>query len=142
MRDTVAHRFNKDWLSTILERHSPGFFSHFPYSEDVITVNADGIDAVTYTATSDAVAAVLLDGRGGDGEAVIPAEEDHRAGARSCYIESGVEITFASGTFAKVAGYDSGYNLRILEALELQCVSCSCGVGYLGSEGGGYGMLH
>ena len=58
--DAVAHRFDEDRFATVLERHSAGFFRDFPHGEDVVAVYADGVDAVTDTATGDAVATVLL----------------------------------------------------------------------------------
>ena len=48
-----------------------------------------------------------------------------------------MEIAFAGGTFAEVAGYDSLGEVGVLEGLQLEGVSGARGLGDLGCEGGG-----
>ena len=136
VRDAIAHRFDEDGFAAVFERHPAGFPGDFAHREDVVAVDADGVDAVTDAAAGDAVAAVLLDGCGGDGEAVVATDEDYGAGARGCDVEGGVEVSFAGGTFSEVAGYDSRWDLGVLEGLELECVGGAGGLRNLGSEGG------
>lgn len=48
-----------------------------------------------------------------------------------------MEVAFACGAFAKVAGYYSGVEVGVLESLDLEGVGCTCGLGDLGREGRG-----
>lgn len=75
-------------------------------SKDVISIDADGLDAVGDAAGGDAVAAVLLRRRRRDGVAVVAADKNARAGARRCEVQRCVEIALARGALAKVACYD------------------------------------
>ena len=114
VRDAVAHRFDEDGLAAVFQRHASRFLGDFADGEDVVAVHADRIDAVSDAAARDAVAAVLFQCGGRDGVAVVAADEDDGAGARCGYVEGGVEIAFAGGSFAKVAGYDSGRDIGVL----------------------------
>ena len=74
----------------------------------------------------------MFEGRGGDGVAVVAAEEDDGAGAGSGDVKGGVEVAFAGGAFAEIAGCDAGGNGGVLEGLEFECVGCAGGLGDLG----------
>jgi len=117
--NTIAHRFDQDWFSAILECHATGFFGDFANGKDVVAVNADGVDAVAYATAGDAVATVLFDCGGGDCEAVVAADEDYGTGTCGCYVEGGVKVAFAGGAFAEVAGYYSWRSLGVLHVLKL-----------------------
>ena len=141
MGNAVAHRFDEDGLSAVFERHAASSLSGFSHGEDVVTVYADSVDPIAYTTAGDAIAAVLLDSRGGDCEPVVAADEHYGAGARGCYVESGVEVAFAGGAFAEVACYYSVGEFRVLQCLEFEGVGCTDCLWYLGSERRGYGVL-
>lgn len=142
VRDAVAHRFDEDRFSAVFERHATSLLRDFAHSKNIITINANSVDTVSYAAASDAITTVLLDGGGGDGEAVVAADEDDWTGARGGYVEGGVEVTFASGTFAEVAGYNSLGDGGVLKGLEFEGVGCAGGLGNLCAEGGGDGVLN
>ena len=129
--NAVAHCFNEDGFAAILQCHSPCFFGHFAYSEDIVPIYADGVNTVAYTAASDAITAVLLQGRCRDCVAVVAANEDHGARACSCYIKGGMEVTLAGCTFAEVAGYNPRSDIRVLESLYFKSVGCAGGLGDL-----------
>ena len=86
MGGAVAHRFDEDGFAAIFECHSAGFFGDFTHGENVIAVDADGVNAVANAAAGDAVAAVLLDCCGGDGEAVVSTDEYYGTRACGCYV--------------------------------------------------------
>lgn len=48
-----------------------------------------------------------------------------------------MEVTFAGGAFAEVAGYDARGEGWVLQALEFEGVGGAGGLGDLGCEGGG-----
>lgn len=79
MGDAIAHSFDKDGPSSIFQSHPTGFSGHFVYGENVVAVDADGIDAVSDSPTGDSVAPVLFQGGCGDGIAVVATDEDHGA---------------------------------------------------------------
>lgn len=64
--------------SVFFERNFPGGFDGVVDGEDVVAVNSDGGDAVRRTPDSDAVTAVLLARRRGDGVTVVSAEEKQK----------------------------------------------------------------
>jgi hypothetical protein len=68
----------------------------------------------------------LLERRGADGVAVVAADENHGAGARRGDVERGVEIAFAGGALAEIAGYDSGWDVGVGEALDFEGIGCAC----------------
>ena len=74
--------------------------------KDIVPVDADRFDAVADTAGCDPVAAILLEGRCGDGVAVVTTDEDDRTGTGGGDVEGSVEVTFGCGTFAEVASCD------------------------------------
>lgn len=43
-----------------------------------------------------------------------------------------MEVAFAGGAFAEVAGDDARWDVRVLEGLEFERVGCSGGLGDLG----------
>lgn len=141
VRDTVAHRFDEDWPAAVRERNAARFPHRLVHGKDVIAVNADRVDAVAHAAAGDTVAAVLVERRGGDGVAVVAADEDDGAGPRGGDVQAGVEVAFAGGALAEVAGYDAGRGIGVLEGLELQGVGGAGGLGNLGCEWGGDGVL-
>ena len=117
--NTVTHRFDEDGAAAVFEGHTSSSGCRLADGEDVVAVDADCVDAVTDSATGDAVAAVLVQGRGGDRVAVIPADEDYGAGSGCGDVEGGVEVSFACGTFAEIAGYYSRFDVWVLEGLHL-----------------------
>ena len=50
---------------------------------------------------------ILLRGRGGDGPAVVAADEDDRRAQRGRKVEGGVEVAFAGGALTKVGNSHS-----------------------------------
>lgn len=52
-----------------------------------------------------------------------------------------MEVAFAGGAFAEVAGYYPLWDVWVLERLELERVGCAGGLRDLGGEGGGDGVL-
>lgn len=114
VRDAVAHSFNEDGPSAIFQGHSTGFFGHFADGEDVVSVDADCVDAVSDSSAGDAVASILFEGWGRDGVAVVAADEDYGAGSCGCDVEGGMEVAFACGTFAEVAGNDPLWDVGVL----------------------------
>ena len=60
VRDAVGHGFYEDGFPAVLEGHSAGFLCDFADGEDVVAVDADGVDAVADAAAGDTVAAVLF----------------------------------------------------------------------------------
>lgn len=137
VRDAVAHRFDQDRFPAVLQRHRPRFPGGFADGEDVVAVDADGVDAVSDPAARDAVAPVLFQGGRRDGVAVVAADEDDGAGAGGGDVEGGVEVALAGGAFAEVAGYDALGEVWVLEGLEFESVGGAGGLGDLGREGGG-----
>ena len=125
VRDAVAHRLNEDGFAAVREGDAARFLRCFVDGEDVVAVNADRVDTVAYAAAGDAVAAILFQGWGGDGVAVVAADEDDRAGAGGGDVETGVEVAFAGGAFAEVAGDDAGGGVGVLEGLDFEGVGCS-----------------
>lgn len=134
MRDAVAHCFYEDRFAAVFEGHTAGFFCCFADGEDIVAVDADGVDAVANAAAGDAVAAVLFQRWGRDCKAVVAADEDDGAGACGGDVEGGVEIAFAGGTFAEIACYDSGSYVGILKGLKLESVGGAGGLRNLGGE--------
>ena len=104
----------------------------FADGEDVVAVDADGVDAVADATARDAVAAVLLQCGRRDGVPVVAAYEDDGAGACGGNVEGGVAVAFAGGAFAKVAGYDSRWEVGVLQGLQFQGVGGAGGLGELG----------
>lgn len=141
VRDTVAHCLDKDGTAAVRERNAACFPHRLVHGEDVVAVDADRVDAVAHAATGDAVAAVLFQCRGGDGVAVVAADEDDGAGASGGDVQAGVKVAFACSALAEVAGYDSGRGVGVLEGLEFQGVGGAGGLGDLGCEWGGDGVL-
>lgn len=141
VRDAVAHRFDEDGFAAVGEGHAAGLLGGFAHGEDVVAVDADGVDAVADASAGDAVASVLLEGWGGDGVAVVAAQEDDGAGAGGGDVEGGVEIAFAGGAFAEVAGYYAPRQVGVLEGLEFESVGCAGGLRDLGCKGRGNGVL-
>lgn len=125
VRDAVAHRLDEDGFPAVGEGNAARFLRCFVDGEDVVAVDADGVDAVAYAAAGDAVAAILFQGRGGDGVAVVAADEDNGTGAGGGDVEAGVEVAFAGGAFAEVAGDDAGGEVGVLEGLDFEGVGCS-----------------
>lgn len=125
VRDAVAHRLDEDGFPAVGEGDAARFLRCFVDGEDVVAVDADGVDAVAYAAAGDAVAAILFQGRGGDGVAVVAADEDDGAGAGGGEVEAGVEVAFAGGAFTEVAGDDTGGGVGVLEGLDFEGVGCS-----------------
>mmetsp|Transcript_6956 Transcript_6956/g.12521 ORF Transcript_6956/g.12521 Transcript_6956/m.12521 type:complete len:266 (-) Transcript_6956:650-1447(-) len=75
--------------------------------EEVVAVHSDARHAVPLGPRRDPVSPVLVgDGRG-DGEAVVPAEEDDRSVHGRGDVHGGVEVTFARSTISKVAHRDA-----------------------------------
>lgn len=129
--DSVAHELEQNGFPAVLERPAPGFFGGLVHGEDVRAVDAQAFDAVSDASHGDAVAAVLL-GRGRrDGEAVVPADEDHRAVPRRGEIEGAVEVALAGGSVAEVCHRDSGRFVAGFLVLELHRVSGARCVGNL-----------
>ena len=60
VRYAITHGFDEDWFSAVREGHFAGDFGYGADGEDVVAVDADGVDAVADAAACDAVAAVLL----------------------------------------------------------------------------------
>lgn len=58
--DAVAHCFDEDGPATVGEGDLACFLCGFVDGEDIVAVDADGVDAVAYAAAGDAVAAVLF----------------------------------------------------------------------------------
>jgi hypothetical protein len=52
-----------------------------------------------------------------------------------------MEVAFTCGALAEVAGYDAGRGVGVLEGLEFQGVGGAGGLGDLGCEWGGDGVL-
>ena len=125
VRDAVAHRLDEDGFPAVGEGDAARFLRCFVDGEDVVAVDADGVDAVAYAAAGNAVAAILFQGWGGDGVAVVAADENDGAGAGGGEVEAGVEIAFAGGAFAEVAGDDTGGGVGVLEGLDFEGVGCS-----------------
>lgn len=107
MGDAVGHGFDEDRAIGFGEGAGAGVLGYFADSEDVVAVDADGVDSIADAAGGNAVAFVLLDTGGGNGEAVVAADEEHRAGFGGGDVEGGVEVAFRGGAFAKVTGYDA-----------------------------------
>ena len=53
-----------------------------------------------------------------------------------------MEVAFAGGALAEVAGYDARWYFWVLESLDFQGVCRTGGLGDLGTERGGYGVLN
>lgn len=105
--DAIAHGFNEDGLTSIRERHTAGFLGNFTYSEDIISIDPDGVNTIADTAASNTISPVLLQGGRGYCISVVSADEYYRAGACRSDVERSMEVAFASGTFTKIAGYYS-----------------------------------
>lgn len=86
--------------------------------KDVVPVHADRVDPVTDASACDAVPPVLLQRWRRDGVPVVSADEDRRAGAGGGYIQRGMEVAFAGGAFAKVAGYYRRGDVGVSEGFE------------------------
>lgn len=52
-----------------------------------------------------------------------------------------MEVAFAGGALAEIAGYYFGWVVGVLEGLEFYGVGCAGGLGDLRGEGGGYCVL-
>lgn len=52
-----------------------------------------------------------------------------------------MEVAFAGGAFAEVAGRDPGWEIGVLQGLQFKGVGGAGGLGELGREGGGDGVL-
>lgn len=60
VRDAVAHGFNEDGFAAPGKRHAACLEGDFTHGEDVVPIDAHGVDAVSDTAAGDAVATVLF----------------------------------------------------------------------------------
>jgi len=128
--DAVGHDFDEDGLPGSLQCQSASLRCHLLDCEDVVAVDADGMDPVTYASARDAVAAVLLQRRGADGVAVVPTDEDDGAGSRRCNVERGVEVAFAGGTLPEIASHNRlGIRVRVLRVPHFESVCGACGMG-------------
>lgn len=107
MGDAVAHCLDEDGLAAVREGEFASSDRSFSHGEDVVAVDADGINAVADTSAGYAVATVLFQRWCRDGEAVVPTYEDDGAGAGGGDVERGVEVALGGCSFAKVAGADS-----------------------------------
>lgn len=74
----------------------------------------------------------MFQGGGGNGVAVVAADEDDRTRTGRSDVETGMEVAFAGGAFAEVTGDDAGWDVRVLEGLEFERVGCSGGLRDLG----------
>ena len=115
-----------------MEGDAAGFAHGFVDGEDVVAVDSDGVDPIADAAAGDSIATVLFQGRGGDGVAVVAADEDYGTGSGGGNVEPCVEVAFAGSAFAEVASYYAGWGVGVLEGLELQGVGGSGGLGDLG----------
>lgn len=98
-----------------INRHSERWQSL--YQTHIIAVDPDRIDSISYASAGDTVPFVLLERRGANGIAVIPANEHDRARSGGGEVERSVEIPFRSSTLAEETNnYSRG-------AIELQRVS-------------------
>ena len=114
MRHAVAHRLDKDRAAPILKGHPASFLGGFADGEDIVSVDADGVDAVAYPATSDPITAVLLQCRCGDRVTIVATDEDHGTRPRCSDVETGVKISFTGRAFAKVARHDPLWHVGVL----------------------------
>lgn len=137
MRDAVAHRLNEHWFAAVGERHAARFLRGCTHGEDIVAVNADGVNAVAHATAGDAITAVLLQRWRRDRVSIIAANVDDGAGAGGGNIECSMEISFAGGALAEVAHYYSRREVGVLERLQLESVGCAGGLGDLCCEGGG-----
>src|SRR5271154_6701010 len=60
MADSVAHRFNQYGPPTALKRHLPRFRRCLSNGKNIISIDADSVDSIANSATSDAISLVLL----------------------------------------------------------------------------------
>lgn len=141
MAHAVTHRLDEDGLAPARERHRPRKPHHLPHGKDVVPVHAHRVDAVADAAAGDPVAPVLVQCWRADRVPVVAADEDDGAGARRGDVQRGVEVAFAGGAFAEVAGDDAGGEGRVAEALQFEGVGGARGLGDLGCQGGGDGVL-
>mmetsp|Transcript_8862 Transcript_8862/g.18410 ORF Transcript_8862/g.18410 Transcript_8862/m.18410 type:complete len:246 (+) Transcript_8862:507-1244(+) len=74
--------------------------------EEIVPVHPYSGHAVAWSAGDDAVSGVLIVGGGGDGVAVVAAEEDHGGLDRGGEVACGVEVDGGCGSFSEVGdGY-------------------------------------
>lgn len=132
----VSHHLNEDGLAAVEEGEAARFFCGASDREDVVAVDAEGCDAQTCSAGSDAIATVLVGGGRRDGIAIIAADKYARDLTRCGDVEGGVEIAFAGCSFAEIADYDALGLVRVVHVLQLECVGGTGCVGYLGCERG------
>jgi hypothetical protein len=58
--DTVAHRLNQNWSTTITQCSSASLFHCFIDSKDVVSIDSDSVNAVSDSSTGNSVATVLF----------------------------------------------------------------------------------
>lgn len=125
--DAVAHCFYEDGFAAVLQCHTPSFLRYFANGEDVVSIDADGVDTVAYASAGYAIATILLQGWGGDRIAVVAANEDDGTGASSRYVQGGMKVAFAGCTFAEVARHNTRNDVGILESLDFESVGGASG---------------
>jgi len=108
-----------------------GSSSSLMNSEEIVTIDADGVDAVAESASSDTVTAVLILGGGRDGVTVVTAEEHDRSLKGSGEVQTGVEITFGGSTLTEEANND------LVRLGLLKSISGTNSLRELSGEGGG-----
>ena len=74
MNSPVSHGFNKD-AATLFDAKPTAFAYSGQYGQYIITVNANRLDPIPWTASSDTITVILLRSRRGNSEAVVTGDE-------------------------------------------------------------------